>query len=134
MRNGLVSCGKSTFSKYAKALGYKKPKKPKIPPRKGVRASGIFEWLHVDITLVPILDGGMQKVAFVKDNFSKAILHWGSVSEKANSHFITELFQETFEMYDLHNIKQPINILTDGGSEIKVNLLLGLIFLMHHLW
>ncbi len=119
LRNELVSCGKSTFSKYAKALGYKKPKKPKIPPRIGVRASRVFEWLHVDITLVPTLEGGMQKVAFVKDNFSKAILHWASVSEKADSRFITKLFKETFNKYDLNNVKRPINILTDGGPENK---------------
>lgn len=114
-----MSCGKSTFSKYAKALGYKKPNKPKIPPRKGVRATRIFEWLHVDITLVPTLEHGMQKVAFVKDNFSKAILHWASVSEKADSKFITKLFKEAFEMNHLNNVHQPINILTDGGSENK---------------
>ncbi len=119
LRNDLVSCGKSTFNKYAKALGYKKPKKPKIPRREGVKATRIFEWLHVDITLVPTLEGGMQKVAFVKDNYSKAILHWSSVSEKANSKFITKLFQETFEKFDLNNVKKHINILTDGGSENK---------------
>lgn len=119
MRNELVSCGKSTFSKYAKALGYKKPKKPKIPPRKGIRATRIFEWLHVDITLVPTIDHGMQKVAFIKDNFSKAILHWGSVSEKADSRFITKLFEDAFKKHQLYDRKEPITILTDGGSENK---------------
>lgn len=119
LRNELVSCGKSTFSKYAKALGYKKPKKPKIPPREGVCATRIFEWLHVDITLVPTLEDGMQKVAFVKDNFSKAILHYASVSEKADSKFITKLFKEAFEKHNLNNITKPINILTDSGSENK---------------
>ncbi|WP_299101952.1 hypothetical protein [uncultured Winogradskyella sp.] len=119
LRNELVSCGKSTFSKYAKALGYRKSKKTKIPPRKGLRATRVFEWLHVDITLVPTLEDGMQKVAFVKDNFSKAILHYASVSKKADSKFITKLFKEAFEKYDLCNTNKPINILTDGGSENK---------------
>ncbi len=119
LRNELVSCAKSTFSKYAKALGYKKPNKPKIPLRKGLRATRVFEWLHVDITLVPTIEEGMQKVAFVKDNFSKAILHWSSVSEKADSKFITKLFEEAFEKHNLNNANKPINILTDGGSENK---------------
>jgi len=119
LRLELVSCAKSTFSKYAKALGYKKLKKPKIPPREGVKATRIFEWLHVDITLVPTLEDGMQKVAFVKDNFSKAILHYASVSEKADSKFITKLFQETFNKHNLYKQTKPINILTDGGSENK---------------
>lgn len=119
LRSKLVSCAKSTFSKYAKALGYQKPKKLKIPIKKGVRANRIFEWLHVDITLVPTLEDGMQKVAFVKDNFSKAILHYESVSEKADSKFITKLFEEAFLKFNLNNAKKPINILTDGGSENK---------------
>ncbi len=119
LRNGMVSCAKSTFSKYAKAVGYKKPKKPKIPPRKGVRATRVFEWLHVDITLVRTIEDGMQKVAFVKDNFSKAILHYASVSEKADSTFITKLFKESFEKHNLYNVKEPIHILTDGGPENK---------------
>ncbi len=119
LRNNLVFCGKSTFSKYAKALGYKKSKKPKIPSRKGVRTSRIFEWLHVDITLAPTLEGGMQKVAFVKDNYSKAILHYASVSEKADSRFITQLFKETFDKHSLYKQTKPIKILTDGGSENK---------------
>ncbi|QTE21239.1 hypothetical protein [Polaribacter cellanae] len=61
----------------------------------------------------------MQKVAFVKDNFSKVILHYGSVSEKADSKFITKLFKEAFLKFNLNNVKEPINILTDGGSENK---------------
>ena len=119
LRNKIVSCGKSTFSKYTKALGYQKPKKPKIPVKKGVRANRIFEWLHVDITLVPTLEDGMQKVAFVKDNFSKAILHYASVSEKADSKFITKLFKEAYVKFNLNKAEKPINILTDGGSENK---------------
>jgi len=119
MRNKLVFCAKSTFSKYASVLGYQQPKKPKLLAKKGVRADRIFEWLHVDITLVPTLEEGMQKVAFIKDNFSKAILHYGSVSEKADSKFITKLFKETFLKFNLNDVKKPIHILTDGGSENK---------------
>lgn len=119
LRNSIVSCGKSTFYKYTKALGYKKAKKSKSPYKKGVRATRIFEWLHIDITLVPTLEDGTQKVAFVKDNFSKAILHYGSVTKKADSSFITKLFKETFKKFNLYDEKHPINILTDGGPENK---------------
>lgn len=68
---------------------------------------------------MPTLEDGMQKIAFVKDNFSKAILHYASVSEKADSKFITKLFEEAFLKFNLNNAKKPINILTDGGSENK---------------
>ena len=119
LRKGVLYCAKSTFYKYATALGYQKPKYKKKRFKKGLRASRVFEWLHVDITLVPTLEGGMQKVAFVKDNYSKAILHYKSTNEKAGSEFIAALFQETFEKYDLFNQPSPINILSDGGSENK---------------
>lgn len=119
MDKGIIYCGKSTFNKYATAFGYQKPIRFKRPKKKGFRASRIFEWLHVDITYVQTLDDGLQAVAFVKDNFSKAILHYASTNSKAGSEFIKTLFQETFEKYKLLDIKDPINILSDGGSENK---------------
>jgi transposase InsO family protein len=123
LRNNLIFCGKSTFNKYATALGYIKPTRFKYPIKKGLRASRVFEWLHVDITKVHTLENGIQKVAFVKDNYSKAILHYSSTSGKAGSEFIRNLFAETFEKYNLLNAIKPINILSDGGSENKGELL-----------
>ncbi|QMU63595.1 MAG: hypothetical protein GKR88_04400 [Flavobacteriaceae bacterium] len=73
----------------------------------------------MDITNVNTVEDGIQKVAFVKDNFSKAILHKASTNGKAGSEFIKKLFQETFEKYGLYNAVKPINILSDGGSENK---------------
>jgi len=119
LRDELIYCAKSTFCKYATVLGYQKPKHKNRIPKKGFRATRVFEWLHVDITYVPTQESGMQKVAFVKDNFSKAILHYKSTNGKASSGFIKQLFQETFDKYDLFNQPYPINILSDGGSENK---------------
>lgn len=121
--NNMITCGKSTFFKYAAALGYQKTKRFKQAIKKGFRASKIFEWLHVDITNVRTENDGIQKVAFVKDNFSKAVLHYSSTDGKAGSNFIKTLFEETFEKYQLLNNANPINILSDGGSENKGELL-----------
>ena len=123
MRNKLIFCGKSTFNKYASALGYKKVKRFKLPSQKGFRASRVFEWLHVDITIVNTIEDGVQKVAFVKDNLSKGILHYSSTSGKAVSEFIKNLFSETFLKYNLLNAVKPINILSDGGNENRGELL-----------
>ncbi|SDW82589.1 hypothetical protein SAMN05444411_102254 [Lutibacter oricola] len=119
LRTNLVFCSKSTFNKYASALGYIKPKRSRYPIAKGLRASRVFEWLHVDITNVHTLENSIQKVAFVKDNFSRAILHYASTNEKAGSRFIKNLFSETFDKYNLLNSAKPINILFDGESENK---------------
>ena len=65
------------------------------------------------------LNDGNQKVAFVKDHFSSALLHKKSASGKAGSGFIAELLQETFEKFNLYNHKKDIHILSDGSSENK---------------
>jgi transposase InsO family protein len=91
--------------------------------KKGFRASRVFEWLHVDITLVQTVNDGVQRVAFVKDNYSKAILGYTSTDGSAGSQFISTLFEEAFQQYDLPNAAEAINILSDGGSENKGSLL-----------
>lgn len=114
-----IICAKSTFAKYAGMFrSFRREKKP-VKPKDGFRALRPFEWLHIDITYVPTVESGMQKVAFVKDNFSKAILHFKSTSGKAGGEFIRDLLKETFMKYNLLNTSNPIHILTDGGPENK---------------
>ena len=120
LRDGILACGMSTFFKYADLTGYvKQKKKPKIKQQIGLRANDVFEWLHIDVTLIQTQNEGIQRVAFVKDNFSRGLLHYKSTSGSANSHFIRKLLEETFAKYYLLDAKNPINILTDGGSENK---------------
>lgn len=115
---------KSTFNHYAHLLGYKKRIPRQSESKEGFRATRPFECLHVDITLVKTIYSGIQKVAFVKDNFSKALLHFKTTSEKAGSSFIRDLFAETFQKYGLYNATQHIQIISDGGPENKGDLLL----------
>ena len=119
IRKGLIGCGITTFRKYANALGYIKSKPSRARAKKGFKASYVFEWLHIDITNVQTIKDGIQKVAFVKDNFSSGLLHYKSTSGKAGSKFITELLKEIFEKHKLYNHKRDIHILSDGGSENK---------------
>jgi hypothetical protein len=120
LNNNLLFCSKSTFFKYTSLLGYQKFKKIKINTKKiGFRASRPFECLHIDITNVQTVHDGIQKVAFVKDNFSKALLHGKTIPKVADSLFISQLLHETFEKYDLYNVELPVNIVSDGGSENK---------------
>lgn len=119
LRKAVISCCRSTFYSYAKAWGYQKPQYEKIPRKSGLKATQVFQWLHVDVTYVPTLHDGMQKVAFIKDNFSKAILHYASTDGKAGSLFIRDLFQETFSKFCLFDYKEDIHILSDKGSENK---------------
>ena len=119
IRNDRIHCGITTFRKYVNALGYIKSKPFRAKAKKGFKSSYVFEWLHIDITNVQTLKDGIQKVAFVKDNFSSALLHYRSTAEKAGSQFIKELLEETFQKFSLYDHKKDIHILSDGGPENK---------------
>lgn len=124
MRKKLIVCGLSTFFKYADMLGYTKIQKKKANnPPPGFRATKTFQWLHVDVTHVQTQNDGIQYVAFVKDNYSKALLGYKSTDKKPKSGFIRELFQEVFENHQLLKKTNSIHILSDGGSENKGDLL-----------
>lgn len=120
IRKGIITCSISTFFKYADLVGYQKIQKTKIKYRKkGFRAAYPFEWLHVDVTHVQTQKDGVQYVAFIKDNFSKALLGYKSTSYRPDSGFIRDLFEDTFRKRRLLDLTHPINILSDGGSENK---------------
>ena len=124
IKNGLVICALSTFFKYADLCGYKKIKKKENDKHPiGYRATHPFECLHIDVTHVQTKNDGLQYVAFVKDNFSGALLHVKSTSKYADSKFIRDLCEEAFIKYHLHDATDQINILSDGGPENKGSLL-----------
>lgn len=80
LREGLIFCGLSTFSKYANHLGYVKFKKPKREDRpKGFNATRPFEWLHVDVTQVQTIIDGVQYVS------QKGYQHSVSTHSKSNN-------------------------------------------------
>jgi hypothetical protein len=110
-------CSKNTFCLYAYNAGYKKKfLKPKAKRKDGFRANAIFEYLHIDTTFVPTKEDNVQKVAIVKDNYSKAPLHY-VITENLNSACIRKLLEETFAKFKLHERSNNINIISDGGSE-----------------
>ena len=119
IRNEIIAFGKTTFFKYCRQLGYTRLPKLPVKARKGFKSTKPFEALHIDVTFVPILNGGVQKVAFVKDNYSTALLHYGSTEESADSEFIKTLLEETFIKYKLYEHPDNISIISDGGSENK---------------
>lgn len=124
MRRGLITVGKSTFFRYANLLGYKKSSAKKLNKKyKGYLASRPFECIHVDVTHVHTTTDGIQYVAFIKDNFSRALLHVKSTSCYPNSSFIRDTIEETFSKFNLLNQNGSINIISDGGPENKGSLI-----------
>jgi transposase InsO family protein len=121
LRNeGRLFCSLTTFYKYSaglvKSLLVIKPK------REPLLAKRLFEFIHVDITEI-FTEQGRMKVAFVKDNFSRAVLNW-AILENGKSIQIRNLFEATFEKYNLKEQTEIVSIVSDQGSENKGELLL----------
>lgn len=111
-------CSITTFYKYARLLFTgEKMKRPKEETTR-LFASRLFEYLHIDTTLIPTLKAGTKRVVFVKDNFSKALLHKVIVPD-GKSTWIADVLKETFSKHHLINYTDPINIISDKGSENK---------------
>jgi hypothetical protein len=118
--NQIVICGINTFRFYANHFGYQKPlPKPKPKRKKVLKATQLFQYLHADTTYIPTLLDGVLKLTIIRDNYSKAPLHF--IINKMNicSKFIKELLEQTFNKYQLFDRTHQINIVTDGGSENK---------------
>lgn len=120
LRNaGKLFCSLSTFYLYTREYTVQRLK-PKLI-REKLRAERLFQYLHVDITEMICADG-RKYVAFVKDNFSKAILGYRILENRASSN-IRSLFEDIFTEYGLRNYPERISIVSDGGSENKGELL-----------
>jgi hypothetical protein len=118
MRTGKLFCSLSTFYKYASLILEKREKPIREIAQNSFRAFRVFEYLHIDTTFVLTQKEGSSRVAFVKDNRSKALLHKAIVPD-GKSGYIRDLLKATFEKYSLFNTPVPINIVSDGGSENK---------------
>ncbi len=119
MKKGILYCSISTFFKYAKLYRDNLKKEHKPTETNSIVATRPFEWLHIDIMHIQTQEEGIQKVAFVKDNYSKAILNHASTDGKAGREFIRNLLEDTYISYGFRNLKHDINLVTDGGSENK---------------
>ena len=111
-------CSITTFYKYARLLFTGEKTKRSEEPKIRLFASRLFEYLHIDTTLIPTLKGGVKRVVFVKDNFSKGLLHKVIVPD-GKSMWIADVLKETFIKHNLMGYKEQINIVSDKGSENK---------------
>lgn len=118
LNSNIVHCSKNAFNRYAHLFGYAKVFRiPKAKKKPGFRATGIFEYLHLDTTYLPTMVSGVQKIILVKDNYSRAPLHYLRISSTLTSAMVKQVLEETFDKYQLFERTHNIQIITDGGSE-----------------
>jgi len=117
LRENKLSCGKSSYYKYAWLTREFIKRLQQFQKPVSFRASKVFEYLHIDTTFF-MTENGKRRVAFVKDNKSKAILH-KAILPNGKSDFIRDLLDAAFEKFNLFEHPEPIYIVSDGGSENK---------------
>lgn len=121
LRQAKLFCGITTFYKYANLIC--ETKRFTIPEKKHppFRASRVFEFLHIDTTFI-MTEKGKRRVAFVKDNFSKVILHF-AILPNGKSEYIRDLLDAAFQKFNLYSYSDSIHIVSDDGSENKGSVL-----------
>ena len=93
-RRGKVFASASTWHRTVQLFGWRRPRHRVHPkgPRVGVRASAVGELLHVDVSVLRLLDGSRAHLQAVMDNFSRKILSW-RVSPALDAHRTADLLR-----------------------------------------
>lgn len=120
MRDNAAFMSLNTFYKYANSMiknrlvTFRKRKRKKR--YKGLKASHLFEFIHIDVTITKTLDNTRVYLYFIQDNFSKAILAW-TASTEYNAHICMQNLKSAVDKYQLNS--QKAKIICDGGIENK---------------
>jgi transposase InsO family protein len=77
-RVGKVIASPSTWYRVVRNAGWRRPRNRVYParPKIGVRASAPGQLLHLDVTIIRLLDGTRAYLHAVIDNYSRRILSW----------------------------------------------------------
>jgi putative transposase len=115
-RIGKVLASPSTWYRLVKNAGWRRPRirvhpvKPKI----GIRAKAPGELLHLDVTIIRLLDGTRAYLHAVIDNYSRRILSW-TLEERLGSGGTCRILSEA--VVQLKNCPEQTIVVADSGSE-----------------
>jgi len=114
-RQGLVHATAATWYRTVRRLGWRRPRTrihPR-PPTEGIRAERPGQFLHIDVTVVRLLDGSRAFVQAVLDNYSRKIL----------AHAVTASYDGSLTAALLHRAFDALAergkalLFSDGGPE-----------------
>jgi transposase InsO family protein len=115
-RIGEVVASPSTWYRMARRLAWGRPRRRVYPakPKVGVRASAPGELLHLDVTIVRLLDGTRAYLHAAIDNYSRRILSW-TLEDRLGSGGTCRLLRDTAQQ--LRGGARDATVVADGGSE-----------------
>ncbi len=115
-RIGKVIAAPSTWYRLVKTAGWRRPRNRVYPakPKVGIRASAPGELLHLDVTIIKLLDGTRAYLHAVIDNYSRRILSW-RLEERLGSGGTCRTLREA--VVQLNNCPEHTIVVADSGSE-----------------
>jgi len=115
-RIGKVLASPSTWYRLVRTKGWRRPRKRVYPakPKVGIRAKAPGELLHLDVTIIRLLDGTRAYLHGVIDNYSRRILSW-SLEERLGSGGTCRILREA--VLQLNDCPGHAVVVADSGSE-----------------
>jgi transposase InsO family protein len=115
-RIGKVVASPSTWYRIARKLKWRRPRRRLYPakPKVGLRANAPGQLLHVDVTIVRLLDGTRAYLHAAIDNYSRRILSW-SLEDRLGSGGTCRLLRGA--ALQLRGRAHGTTIVADSGSE-----------------
>ena len=114
-RIGRVLASPSTWYRLVKNAGWRRPRIRVYPakPKIGIRAKAPGELLHLDVTIIKLLDGTRAYLHAVIDNYSRRILSW-SLEERLGSGGTCRILREA--VVQLNDCPRHAIVVADAGS------------------
>jgi putative transposase len=115
-RIGKVLASPSTWYRLVRKAGWRRPRDRVYPvkPKIGIRAKTPGELLHLDVTIIRLLDGTRAYLHAVIDNYSRRILSW-TLEESLGSRRTCRILRET--VVQLNDCPAHAIVVADSGSE-----------------
>jgi putative transposase len=126
-----VFAATATWARLIKQRGWLRPRKRLYPdkPTEGIRASRPGQILHIDVTIIKLLDGTKTYLHAVIDNFSRRILAWKLMPRLEPMTTCLVLLEAAKELGPMLDPANPATVMADSGVEnvnSQVDELLGL--------
>ena len=115
-RIGRVFAAPATWARLIRERGWRRPRQRVYPasPKEGIRAAKPGELLHIDVTIIKLLDGTRAYWHAVIDNFSRRILAWKLAPSLKPGSTIQVLVEAADQLPELDG---PATLYADSGVE-----------------
>ena len=115
-RTGKVLASPSTWYRLVRTADWRRPRTRVYPakPKIGIRAKAPGELLHLDVTIIRLLDGTRAYLHAVIDNYSRRILSW-TLEERLGSGGTCRILREA--VVQLNDCPDHPIVVADSGSE-----------------